>query len=590
MSFHGRFKPINYSHKFSITVRATILAVEKSTRSTAAMFFFAVFLLAGCVSDKTDEDSILLSYQQILADQDYRATIITDSNQPLDIFKTPSSLANYMTDIEIATDPNTGERDVNLTIEQVLARTLANSPEIRVVSFNPSIKKQNITREASEFDPTAFSELNYDKEDNPANSIYQSGQSDERSFETGIKQKSITGSEWTLSYAYTRTWDDLSGRTLSTRYEPILSFKMKQPLLRDAWQEVTLAGVDIAKLNYKTSFLAFRQKAEEVAAGVISAYWQLLQARRDMEIHQRLLDNTLETLEKVEGRKEIDATELHLKQTEASAKAREAALLQAKKKVIDAQDVLLRLMADAQLNVLDDFNIIPVSEPMQEFEKFDCQKLIESAFNNNPVIQQAKIEIEIADINIRIAENQDMPRLDMLASARVQGLDRGPDNAYEDFTNGDYFSYGLGLSLEYPLGNRQREAELIQRRLERRKAVTVLQNVSYQAAQLIRERARRAEMNLSEIQIQKEAVEAARIHLEAMEDTEAIREQLTPEFLLVKLQAQEILANAQMAEVRAIADLNIALAELAQTMGTVFELHQVENSLEQISGGSATFE
>ncbi|MBN2181272.1 MAG: TolC family protein [Sedimentisphaerales bacterium] len=589
MSFQGRFKN-TIDNKKTFNTGFVIFTDYKNASLNVVLFAFAALLLTGCVSDKTNEDGILLSYQQILANQDYKFIDDTDSNQPLDIFKTTYPAANNIYDVEITTDPNTGQRNVNLSIEQVLVRTLANSPEIRVVSFNPSIKKQNITRETSQFDPTAFSELNYEKDDNPANSIYQSGQSDERSLQTGIKQKSITGSEWTLSYAYTRTWDDLSGRTLSTRYEPILSFKLKQPLLRDAWQEITLAGVDVAKLNYKTSLLAFRQKAEEVAVGVISAYWQLLQAQRNMEIHQRLLDSTLETLEKVTRRKEIDATELHIKQTEASAKAREAALIKAKKQVIDAQDVLLRLMADAQLSVLDNFNIIPVSEPIQECEKFDCSKLIESALINNPIIQQAKLEIEIADINIRIAENQDMPRLDMLASARVQGLDRGPDNAYENFTNGDYFSYGLGLSLEYPLGNRQREAELIQRRFERRQAVTVQQNVSYQAAQLIRERARRVETSYSEIQVQKEAVEAARIHLEVLEDTETIREQLTPEFLLVKLQAQEILANAQMAEAKAIADLNIAFAELAQTMGTVLNLHQVENSLLQISEISATSE
>ena len=68
-----------------------------------------------------------------------------------------------------------------------------------------------------------------------------------------------------------------------------------------------------------------------------------------------------------------------------------------------------------------------------------------------------------------------------------------------------------------------------------------------------------------------------------MDDTENIREQLTPEFLLVKLQAQEVLANAQMSEVRAIVEFNIALAELAQTLGTVLELHEVETSLLNIS-------
>jgi outer membrane protein TolC len=93
------------------------------------------------------------------------------------------------------------------------------------------------------------------------------------------------------------------------------------------------------------------------------------------------------------------------------------------------------------------------------------------------------------------------------------------------------------------------------------------------------------ETNLAEIQIQIDAAEAARIHLQAVEDSEPVRERLTPEFLLVKLQAQAALANAQQAEIKAIADFNISLAELAQTMGTVLDLRQISTALPTISKG-----
>ena len=96
-------------------------------------------------------------------------------------------------------------------------------------------------------------------------------------------------------------------------------------------------------------------------------------------------------------------------------------------------------------------------------------------------------------------------------------------------------------------------------------------------------------MNYAEAEVQKDAVEAARIHLQALEDSEAVRERLTPEFLLVKLQAQEMLVNTQRSEIRAIVDFNISLIELAQTLGAVMELHQVSASLPNISAsGSAS--
>lgn len=426
---------------------------------------------------------------------------------------------------------------------------------------------------------TAFGSLNYDDEDNPANSIFQPGESEVQTWESGIKQKGLTGLEWSLSYGLTRSWDDLVGRTLPTRYEPMLSFQLKQPLLRDAWEQVALAGVNVAKLNYKIAFFGFRDKAEDTVAQVISAYWRLLQARRGFEIQQALLDRTLDTLSKVEGRQEIDATDVQIKQTEASTKAREAALLQASKAVSDAQDVLVRLMADAQMTVLDEIQIIPATAPSLEAEQLDLSKILKIAMNRNPAIQQARSAVEIADINIRVAKNQRMPRLDLVASTRTQGLARGRKTAGNVLESGDYISYAVGLSLEIPLGNRQRDAELLKRRLERRQAIAALQNVADQVAIAAKEATRRIQTNYSEIQVQKDAARAARIHLQALEDSEPIRERLTPEFLLVKLQAQESLANAQRAETRSIIDFNISLAELARTSGTVLELHQVKASL-----------
>jgi len=203
------------------------------------------------------------------------------------------------------------------------------------------------------------------------------------------------------------------------------------------------------------------------------------------------------------------------------------------------------------------------------------------------VVQQAKVAIEIENINIRVAENQKMPRVDLIGSARTQGLARDPEDAHDRASTGDFVSYGVGLSLEYPLGNRQREAERLQRKLERKKAVSTLQNIADQVATQAKERIRKVETSLAEIQVQKQAMEAAKIHLRALEDSEAIRERLTPEFLLVKLQAQEILAQAQRAEANAIAEFNISLAELAQTTGTVLQLHRVSTSLQSVLGADA---
>jgi outer membrane protein len=556
------------------------------TATAAILHILIIIFFPSCVSDKVNEKGIVRNYQRSLSNQGPQKRIDTngeDLQRPLDLLRPSSEQKSGLPSIEIIKDPNTGKTTALLTIEQAIGRTLANSPEIRVVSFDPSIARLEVTQAASEFDITAFSSVNFEQEDNPVNSIFTAGQSNTRALESGIKQKGITGSEWSLSYALSRNWDDLVGRTLATRYEPILAFEIKQPLLRDAWQKVNLAGVDLAKLNYQVTLLGFRQKADDISTEVISAYWRLVQARRDLEIQQSLLGRTLETLNKVEGRSEIDATDVQIKQTEASLKAREATLILAKRNVADAQDVLLRLMADPKINMLDNIEILPVTTPSTQLNKLDISDILSLAIRKNPVVQQARVGIVIADINYRVADNEDMPRLDLVASARMQDIARHPNTAHDRLDDGNYVSYAIGLTLEYPFGNRQREAELFKRKLERRKAISVLQNVADQVALQGKERIRTVETNHEEIQVQKEAADAATVQLQTLEDSEEIRERLTPEFLLVKLQAQEALANAQRAEIRAIIEFNISLAQLAQTTGTVLGLHQIQPLLSAIS-------
>ena len=203
---------------------------------------------------------------------------------------------------------------------------------------------------------------------------------------------------------------------------------------------------------------------------------------------------------------------------------------------------------------------------------------------NNPEIQQARLTVDIAQINIDVTKRQKMPKLDLVASSRMSGLTRGYGSANNQVTDGDYASYALGIVFEVPLGgNRQREAEYRKRNWEKRKAISMLQNTSDQLAIQVKEKIRLAKTSYDEMLIQKEAVAAGEKYLQAVEDTEEIRNKLTPEFLLVKLQSQESLSNSQRSEIKAIADYNIAQVRLAQLMGTVLDMRYVRKALAEDS-------
>ncbi len=464
---------------------------------------------------------------------------------------------------------------IHLTLEDAVARTLSNSPEITVVSFDPSIAKESITVAKSEFDLTAFGQFGYDKSDERTNNVFETGQFESRLWEGGIRQKGVTGAQWRLAYALTRSADESVTRQFTTGYEPTLVFELKQPLLRDGWRDINLAGVNVAELSYQLALTSFRRKTDDTATQVVSLYWTLLQARRNVEIQKSLLRETVRTLKKVKDRKNIDASVGYIKQTERAVKSRQAALYDAERQLFDVQDRLVRLMADHQMNLVDEFEIVPSTTPNKKASKFKQAELLRQALRQNPDILAAKLEVEVAEINKRVARRQQMPRLDLVGSAQLQGLSDTAGEAREMLYDREHTSYTLGVTLEYPLGNRERRAEFRLRELEHAKSLSRLQNVSDQIATLVKAQMRFAETAHKEIAVQKAAVKAARIHLRALEDTEVIRKNLTPEFLLAKLDAQESFANAQRGEIKAIVDYNIALTRLAQATGTVLDLRYV---------------
>jgi len=537
-------------------------------------------LLTGCVRPGAEDSSLLGQSQRAIADrgpQSRQGDAGLASLRPERVRALP--------EFEVGQDEESGKKIIRLGLDEAVMHALVNNLDIRVVSFDPAIAREQIIEAASEFDYTVFGGASYTKEDVRTATFFGGGQSKTHAFEAGVKKRFITGAETSLTWALVRSWDDSGFSTLQPRYEPTMVFQISQPLLRDAWSELNLANLRAARLNQKISMAQFREEVERIATEVISNYWSLVQVRRELEIATSLLEKTDKTLKRVKSRRELDATAVQINQIKRALETRRAVMVQAEKNVIDVQDNLARLMADAQINVLSEYEIVPTSEPTSELANIDRDEKLAVALEHNPTLEQSRLAIEIADIAVKVAKRQKLPQLNLTASAALQGLDDSPGDAHDWLFTGNYFGWSVGANLEYPLGNRQREAELGRSKLERLKAKTMLQTFSDEITVQVKERIREVDSTYRQWQIQGDAVAAARTELQALEDTELIRGQLTPEFLSVKLSAQASLAEAERSELQAITNYNIALVELAQTTGTVLALHPVPDALSSVAGG-----
>ena len=559
----------------------------------------AALAVAGCIGPHEPDQTTLLTYQKGLiregplrrADEKTPLGLMRPMGEPGvgELPTRPGSISTLDANGAIVARKVTL---VDLSLEEVIHRTLANSPEIRVASFDPGIARQDVIKAAAAFDPVLFATWELNEEDK-ARTVLDSGLPEQiwkNKGTAGIKQHLPTGADvqldWGLTRQRTTGQPPLGSTTRPTviDYEQTLSLTIKQPLLRDAGCDVNLATLRVARINRDISDQAFRDKVEQTVGTAIAGYYALQGARRNVEIQESLLKATDETLRKVIARGPLDATDVHVKQTEAALESRRASLLSAQKAFYDAQDKLARTLDDKKINLLDDYVIVPTTPLAEAPVKLSVGDQLGTALQYSPLLAQARMAIQSAGISIDVAKNQLLDRLDLTASATVQGLGKTWHLSSEALETRDHVGYDIGLSWEHPLGNREAKSNLDKAKLQKDKAVATLQDLASQVAVVVRERVRQVETTHRQLAQQGKAVTALEVQLRAMELTEQEMGRLTPEWLSLKLQAQESLAGARSAQTQAAVDYNTAIINLAQVTGTVLHLPRLKIALPAATG------
>jgi len=496
----------------------------------------------------------------------------------------------------------TGTRKlVHLPLEGVIAAALAANPDIRVVSLEPAISRQVMIEAAAAFDYTLFLDMSFLKEEggNPARGLFDDARRI-RSWSAGLRRVTPTGAAWSLRSSLSRNWDSSEFDGLY-KYSTVL--EVTQPLLRGAWPEVNLAALRIARLNARLSDVEFRAKVEEIVTAVTAAYWELVRARRTLRVQERLLRTTRETLRNVRARIGLDATRAQAKQVEASLKRRKADLIDTRRAIGDAQDRLLSLAPHPDLRALGAHEFAPVTPPPQGKAHLNPAEQLLAALRHSPQMEQARLAIAAAAVDVTVAENEALPVLDISAAVETQGFRRSLDWPHRTVQTGDpviayrmestpqgarrvpvraddcILGYRLNLLFEYPIGNRRAEAELRRRRLRHTQSIAAMQKTANDLALAIREQIRRVERTYAKVEAYRGAAEAAAAELQGLTDSERGLPRLEPAFLRTKLQAQRDVARAEENVEQALFEYNTARAELSRITGTVLELNRVKLAL-----------
>jgi outer membrane protein len=484
-----------------------------------------------------------------------------------------------------------GELVLHLSLQQAVQRAVLYNHDVKVAGYQPAIDASRVTEAEGNFDPVLFTNLQFQhKDDETAGEVFTDpnnlselttttffDKQDVYEGQSGVKDNLLSGGQ--VQASLDSTYNDLIPRRFTDNpfYQNKLELQLTQPLLRDFGSDVNQARIFISRNDARVSLMEFRKTLEEQVAKVEEAYWQLVEAQANVAVEESLLKENEASYQLQFNRlQQRLISSLEVSQVQTSLEARRATLIRAKADARNLSDQLKQLMNDPNLAVSSPVLIVPADDPVTTPMLFDIDDQINSAMENRFELGEQLLKIDTASVTYNVARNNTLPKLDFVGSVTPNSTQSNYGDLISDEAKFGHFEYSLGVQFEFPIGNREALAILRRTGLQRMQAIEQYSSLTAQVALDVRQGAREVETTYKLILTNRQSRLAAQRALsDIVERQEKGTEPLTPEFVQLRLDLADRLAQQQEAENQAIANYNIALERLERAKGTLLKYNNV---------------
>ncbi|HNZ96592.1 MAG TPA: TolC family protein [Thermoanaerobaculia bacterium] len=477
---------------------------------------------------------------------------------------------------------------VHLTLEEAIALALDQNLSLRVVRYDQARARENVAQALGIYDFLVQGGLQLSSDTVPAASNLDGAEvqeSDRAGFQLGLSRLLPTGGTAEVNWVNGRFKTNSRFSILNPSYSSGLNLVLNQPLLRDSGREATERGIVIARNNREISRLTFVQRVTDLLREVEEGYWNLVEARYQLQVSEAALDLARRLHEQNRVRVDVGTlAPLELVQSEVGIATREEEIIRARFAVGNAEDRLRQLLGldrDAQLWAAE---IVPESEAEISAPLLPVEKAIDRALDSRPELASRRTTRRNLEIEAAWRRNQLLPRVDLQATYKLNGvggdvLVRSPDgsviasapggwdDALQQVADLDYRGWTVGIGFSYPLGNRSARAQQASAELAVEQASTQEQELELSIATEVRTAVRAVEAAAKAIESAKASRRLAEKNLEA--EQRKYENGLSTSFQV--LQIQDDLTAARSRVVSAVSGYRRALAAYRRALGTLLE-------------------
>lgn len=477
-------------------------------------------------------------------------------------------------------------RAQRLSVDELYARAMRHSTQIRVFGDLPLIRETGIQEAQGAFDTNAYLQGKFDRSNDPVGNTLTTGgasrfRQDEWSFEAGVRKKVITGAEINLSQTLSRTDNNSIYFLPNPQSDAKLTLSVVQPLLKGAGVGYNRSIIQIARLDSDIAMQEFIRQSESHLLEITRTYWALYAARVTYLQKARLVEETARVTDELRARRRMDAGQSQLFRAESALASRRSDLVRAEAAIRNAQDRLKALTSDPTL--LDDpsTEIVPHDRLVLTKAAFDGTSAAQAALESRPEINQAFLQLRAATVREQMSRNELMPELNLVLQGSLGGLDDGDfGGAYgREYSTGSP-GWGAGLVLSFPLENRIARARLERRQLELRQQMDQLRTTIDTVLLEVKISAREVATAWRETQAKYAAVTAFTEDLETLQARRALeavnQDVQMAAYLDTMLDSQDRRAIAEEEFIRAAANYQIAIVNLERAKGRLLNYTSVE--------------
>ena len=488
--------------------------------------------------------------------------------------------------------PATAGERMELDLTQAYELALARNLNLQVGRYSIASANSNIFANTGIFDPNLTAGVTGDFTRSPSVSVLEGdlvNESRNTRFGLGVNQLLPTGTYLELQTGGRRFGTNAPIYTVNPSYNADLSLTLRQPLLDGFGTLFNRAGIVIAEIDRDRIATGFETTVVNTLADVESAYWDLVAARRAIEVADQSLELAEQLLSETQERVKVGTSApIDTVQSEATVATRRQDQITRRNAAANAEDTLKSHLGfddprEWMLTIAttEDYTYEPLTP--------DLREAIETAHRLRPEIREQLLTMDQLDSNTKVAKHVTLPTLNLEAASGFGGLDgdttiEDPDGgddikvsgnfggAYDQLADWDYPHWSVGLNLTVPIGNNEAKARLAQRRFESQQGAVQLAALKQEITRQVRFAVRALYDGAANV----DAAEAAMVLAERNVEAEQTKfdNGLSTNFQLSQI--QEDLANAQLTLIQAhLAYLKAMVGYYAAT-GTLLERHHIK--------------